>query len=950
MKIFLTFLLCGLCVPVFSQGTLFLSEYVEGSSNNKALEIYNATDSTVDLEKDKYVLLFFFNGVSTPNTTLSLKGILPKGDVFVIVHKSLTLPLAKEVIDQKDSSAPSWFNGDDAIVLRKGGTSGQLIDVIGQIGFDPGTEWSSKGVSTLDGTMRRKPEILSGETNGADVFDPSVQWQGFDRDDVSGLGFHGPFSFSSTQISFISNAVNEASPSQSYTVKTIEVSEHLHLEAGPNFKIAKTEQGEYKDTLYFAPSLAQEGVTVFVKYLPISTGNHSDLLLHKVGNSSAAVRLLGSVWSGMKKIGEIQGSSTSSPYVGQKVSITGIVTADIQKAEQQKGFYMQDVEPDNDPLTSDGLFVFDNLFGTDVQKGQIVIVDGEVAETFGQTQLKSITNIQILDTFQTVNIDAATLTLPVDSLGSFEKYEGMLVRFPQTLVVTETYNLGRFGEVSLSLNERLSQPTEIIDLNDVNPQGTSFNGTSQLAQVLAKQNLNNRSTLLLADNLSTENPNPIPFINPTTRTLRAGSSLTQLKGVLGYDFGTYRLYADSTPHFNYSERPDAPSRGNANLVVAGMNVLNFFNGDGAGAGFPTSRGAKTLQEFKRQKSKIVAAIKTMDADVVGLMEIENDGNSSASALKELVDSLNSAYGTITYAFATVSTDSNGNPGTDEIKVALIYKPAKVVPVGSANYFNHPAFEGLGRPPFAQTFQHVSTQEKFTFIVNHFKSKGCTGSTGEDVDSLDGQGCFTATRKLQSEALCTFIQKMIAIAGDSDVVSIGDYNSYGQEDPLDVLRSHGLINLVENTYSYVFNGQFGSLDHAFITPSFQKQIEKAYKWHINADEPPVTDYTLAYKTQDLYQPSPYRSSDHDPVLVNIQLSALPNSLKLSEHSFSRKIFPNPVLDGTLHATENISGQLVDLFGNKMVEFKNQKDIWLQNVPKGMYYLWLDNNGSLKVVVK
>ena len=164
---------------------LFFSEYIEGSSNNKALEIYNGTGAPVDLAAGAYNVQMFFNGSGTSGLTINLTGTVTPGDVFVLAHSSANLL----IIGQADQlNGAGWFNGDDAVVLRKGTT---IVDVIGQIAFDPGTEWGTGLVSTADNTLRRKAAVTAGDTNGADVFDPAVEWNGFATDVVDGLGGHG---------------------------------------------------------------------------------------------------------------------------------------------------------------------------------------------------------------------------------------------------------------------------------------------------------------------------------------------------------------------------------------------------------------------------------------------------------------------------------------------------------------------------------------------------------------------------------------------------------------------------------------------------------------------------------------------------------------------------------------------------------------------------------------
>jgi len=161
---------------------LFFSEYVEGSSNNKALEIVNPTADPVDLSGVS--VRMHFNGNATAGLTINLSGTVAPGDVFVLAHSSASAAVLAQA-DQTNAS--SWFNGDDAVGLFAGDTP---IDVIGQIGVDPGTEWGSGLTSTADNTLRRKASVQDGDPVGSDAFDPAVEWDGFATDTFTGLGSH----------------------------------------------------------------------------------------------------------------------------------------------------------------------------------------------------------------------------------------------------------------------------------------------------------------------------------------------------------------------------------------------------------------------------------------------------------------------------------------------------------------------------------------------------------------------------------------------------------------------------------------------------------------------------------------------------------------------------------------------------------------------------------------
>lgn len=542
---------------------------------------------------------------------------------------------------------------------------------------------------------------------------------------------------------------------------------------------------------------------------------------------------------------QIEGSAASSPLVGQVVTTEGVVVGDYQEANQLRGFFLQDFTGDNDPSTSDGLFVFTPA-GFPVNLGDYVQVTGTVREfafsgdTGGTlTQLDTVSNVVVCASGTSVS--ATPVALPLTNTGDLERYEGMLVSFPQTLTVTEVFNLGRFGEVSLSVNGRLFQPN-------------NGNGLEDSAAI------NPRRRILLDDASNTQNPSPIPYLSAsdTSGTRRIGDTVTGLAGVLSYGFSSYRVEPVGAVNFAPANpRPLAPENVGGSLKVASYNVLNYFTTFG-------SRGASNQAEFDRQKAKLVAALRGLDADVVGLIEVQNNGE---TALNDFVNALNAALGAGTYA--SIQT---GTVGSDEIRVAIIYKPAKVTPEGAFRVDTDPVYS---RPPVAQTFRDKATNGRFTVVVNHFKSKGCDGASGAEADS--GQGCWNALRVQQAQRLLALVNDLKAT--DPDVLVVGDLNAYVEEDPLKVLTGAGLENLVlrspaEKRYSYVFNGESGNLDHALVTSSLAAQVSGVTEWHINSDEPRVLDYNTEFKPDDRYAPTPFRSSDHDPLLAGLSLSPDP----------------------------------------------------------------------------
>ncbi|KFI05599.1 ExeM/NucH family extracellular endonuclease [Massilia sp. BSC265] len=561
----------------------------------------------------------------------------------------------------------------------------------------------------------------------------------------------------------------------------------------------------------------------------------------------------------------IQGSGAESPLNRTAQTTEGVITAKVGS-----GYFIQDPAGDGDPTTSDGIFVFGQTSGS---VGQRVRVTGLVTEyapsgaTSTYTELTDAVS-SVLGAGQAVS--AANITLPGSDL---EAHEGMLVRFTNPLTVNDNKYLGARGELTLSSGRRE------IPTNRYRPRTPE-------AQAMAADNAAN--AIVLDDGLFVT-PAVIPYIG-ADGTVRAGDTVTGLEGVL--DFGSlggggagFKLQPTVAPQFSRTNpRPAAPNLP-AGIKVASANVLNFFttftNGstaDGAtgqGCKIGTStrasncRGADNMDEFVRQRDKIVKSLIALDADVVGLMEIQNNGD---TAVGYLVDSLNTALGAPVYAVVPKPEAT----GTDAIRVAMIYKPASVSLVGSAlsdgDRVNN-------RPPMAQTFR-ANNDAKFSVIVNHLKAKaGCDKDSGLDTDQGDGQGCWNATRVLQAQRLANvFIPQVVASANDPDVLVIGDMNAYGFEDPIATLLGAGMVNELERfvrpqgmVYSYVFDGEVGYLDHALTSASLSKQVLGAAEWHNNADEPEAIDYNKESKPQDLYVDNAYRASDHDPVIVSLGLT-------------------------------------------------------------------------------
>ncbi|MBU9388822.1 ExeM/NucH family extracellular endonuclease [Burkholderia multivorans] len=559
-------------------------------------------------------------------------------------------------------------------------------------------------------------------------------------------------------------------------------------------------------------------------------------------------------------IADIQGPGAPSPLAGQNVSIEAVVTADFGGTDGFGGFFVQQADPQrrNQPDVSEGLFVYAPK--ARAKAGDLVHVTGKVEEKYGQTQLTLSGAIAVCANGQTVT--PATLTLPVESANAFAAYEGMLVRLPQTLTVTDNYELGRYGSVLLS-NGRLRTPTSVVPPS----------------QAQTQIDANARNRLILDDGSNKQNPASVPYPAPqlsAANTLRTGYTVRDVQGVLEVRYGAWRVQpvpGAAAPTFDARGNPrtNAPARDpHANLRVASFNVLNYFNGNGLGGGFddPNNRGAKTYQEFQRQEAKIVSALKALDADVIGLMEIQNNGYGELSAVRQLAAKLGGAW--------RVVDPGTSRLGGDAIAVAMIYDSRKVEPIGRAATL---AIDDKNRQPLAQSFRRVGGKQALTIVVNHLKSKNCPDATNDDLDQGDGQGCWNPTRTRAAAKLADWLAGTPTGVAGQGVLLIGDFNSYTYEDPIRLLESRGYRNLVSrwigaNAYSYVYNGEAGYLDHALASLPLASHVKAVHEWHINADEPVALQYTLAYKSaeqqQTYYAPDAYRSSDHDPVLIDIAL--------------------------------------------------------------------------------
>jgi uncharacterized protein len=595
-------------------------------------------------------------------------------------------------------------------------------------------------------------------------------------------------------------------------------------------------------------------------------------------------------------INDVQGTGPVTPLLGERVIVRGVVTADFTSGgasglpnnQGLRGYFIEamEVDRDDDPLTSEGLFVFEPAGTFDGSLGDLVHVSGTAGEFSTVTQVSAdeiaiCTAVALGADVDITLPPAAPLPLPVapaDRAAVYEPLESMRVTHPE-LTVVEFFQLERFGEVRLSAAGVLANPTNAVDPRD-----------DAAYQAIVDRNA--AATILLDDGRTGQNLDPLPYVIPGG-TLRIGDQLREETAVLHFGFGQWRLQpvdidalTDAFPEGRTRPRPlEVPDVGGT-LTVGSFNVLNYFDGDGQGGGFPNARGAVTASELARQTEKIVAAIVQLDADVLGLIEVENDGG-EFQATRTLVQSINAELDEPDH-YAFVDT---GIIGGDAIKVALIYRPSTVAPIGGFALLDSsvdPRFDDTrNRPVLAQTFVELANDQPLTVAVNHLKSKGSGCGVGDDDPR---QGNCNGTRTAAAEAMVEWLSADPTGSAPVASILVGDLNAYAQEDPVRAFQAKGWVDLLdafapadEMPYTFTFDGTQGYLDHALIDPAARRFVTGAAAWNINADEVPAIDYLesvggvpgnqrfrTALTAERFYDPSAFRSSDHDPVLVGLDL--------------------------------------------------------------------------------
>jgi predicted extracellular nuclease len=835
---------------------LFFSEYIEGSSNNKALEMYNGTGAPIDLAGQGYNVQMYFNGSASAGLTINLTGTVANGDVYVVAQSSAAAAILAQA-DQTNGSG--WFNGDDAVVLRKGTT---VLDVIGQIGFDPGAEWGAGLTSTADNTLRRKATVEAGDTSGDDAFDPSLEWDGFAVDTFDGLGSHAtptpgddaPSVASTTPANGAIDVSREANIAVTF-------SEPVTVTAA-SFVLSCETTGAHSFSLsgsgaaYTLDPDTDFGLGETCS-LTVDDQGVADVDTDDPPDTMTADRVVRFTTRGVEgRIYEIQGAAHISPLAGKVVSaVPGVVTS-----VRPNSFTMQDATGDGSAATSDAILVFANGVGGSVSVGQAVTVSGRVTEFRpGGAASTNLTTTEITSPVVTAGGPGAAIAQTVigaggrvpptsvidddatgdvetsgsydpatDGIDFYESLEAMLLRVPDPVVVGPTND---FGEVWVLANDgagagiRTARQGIVVGPADFNPE-----------------------RIQLDDDIV--GPGGTPAAN-------VGDHFTSdAVGVLDYNFGNYEILLTSalTRVGGGLVREVTRPQLSTELTVASFNVENLS---------PVDPPAK----FARLAALIVDNLRS--PNIVAVQEIQDnsgpadDGVTDATqTFQQLIAAIQAAGGP-SYQFRQIDPvdgEDGGQPGgnirvgllfrTDgglafvdrpgatpttansvtgrNNKVQLVYSPGRIDPQNEAWKDS--------RKPLAAEFRFRG--QTLFVIVDHFNSKG--GDTPLFGRFQPTVRPSEVQRHEQAQVVNDFVDQILGTFKNARIAVLGDLNDFEFSETLQTLEGGGaLVNLMDRLpkaerYSYVFEGNSQVLDQMLVSDKLDKKNTSYDVVHVNAE--------------------------------------------------------------------------------------------------------------------
>jgi predicted extracellular nuclease len=622
----------------------------------------------------------------------------------------------------------------------------------------------------------------------------------------------------------------------------------------------------------------------------------------------------------VRSIAEIQGAGPASEYAGQSVTTRGVVTASYPTGGFN-GFYLQTAGTGGTVDAgshdrSDAVFVYGSSVARAVAPGDHVEVTGKVSEYQGTTEITpAAPDVKVLP--EPASVQPTKVALPRTEEAR-ESFEGMLIAPSGPFTVADNYALNQYAEIGLASGTTpLFTPTDVADPHD--PAAIAAVKADNAARAIT---LDDGAT---TDFLRTGKDTALPYLSQQ-RQIRVGAPVSFTEPVvLEWRFDAWRLQptgqlsAEGTPPASFAPtRSAAPRETGGNVRIASFNVLNYFPTTGeevVAAGGSCSwyddrtgdhvtvktctdadggqgpRGAAEDEDLARQQAKIVSAVNALDADVVSLEELENSahfGQERDAAISTLVDALNAAAGAGTWKFVPTPAAAGDQADEDVIRTGFIYRAAIVEPVGTSLIDDTEAFDNA-RDPLAQAFEPVGggKYSRFIVVVNHFKSKS---SGPEDPN---GQGASNQARVAQAEELVRFAERTKGALGAEKVFLSGYFNAYTREDPMQVLSDAGFADIGSlkspGEHTYLYDGTVGSLDHVLGNRPAVASVTGAHVWNISSVEPVALEYSRHnYNATDFYEPGPYRSSDHDPLVVGLDLPIGPVAT-----STSASVSPDPV---------------------------------------------------------
>ena len=851
---------------------LFFSEYIEGSSNNKALEIYNGTGAPVDLTAGSYNVQMFFNGNAAAGLTIPLSGTVANGDVFVLAQASAVAAILAQS-DQTNGSG--FFNGDDAVALRKG-TS--IVDSIGQAGFDPGTEWGSGLTSTMDNTLRRKSAITAGDTSSTDLFDPATEWDGFANDTFDGLGAHTVTGGDAAPTLASSTPSAGATEVALTSNVTLTFSEAVNV-SGSWFSISCTTSGVHTAAVSGGPTTftldpdtdfaMDETCTVTVVATQVTDQDGDDPPDAMAADASFGLTTVLSV----TPIHDIQGAAHVSPVAGSVVKTRGIVT--VLRPTSGAGFYVQDPSPDADVSTSEGIFVFTSSAPT-VTVGDSVQIVGTVDEfrpggaastNLTTTELASpaisvlstgnalpaatvvgtggrVPPGSVIDDDATGSVETSgTFDVSTDGIDFYESLEAMLVRVNGAVAVGPTNGFGEIpivGDNGANATIRTTRGGVVISASDFNPERIHLDDT------------------LMA----------VPVVN-----VGDGFS-TPVSGVLDYSFGNFKLNVTTalTRVAGPLAQEVTAAQSDHQIAVATYNVENLDPGDAT---------------FATHADYIVNHLRS--PDLVAIEEIQDSDGATNSGVTDAATTWNmliaaiSAAGGPTYQFRQINPvdDQDGGEPGGNIRVGFLFRTDRGLefiarpggtPASNTTVVDHPSGPRLSsspgridpansawassRKPLAGEFRMRG--KKVFVVVNHFASKGgdqpLFGRFQPPIRSSEVQ------RHAQAAVVNGFVDDILEADENANVIVLGDINDFEFSETVSILEG-GVLTSLMNTlpkaerYSYVFEGNSQVLDQILASGN-------------------LLGFPIQYDVVHVNSEFADQVSDHDPQVARIDFRGRP----------------------------------------------------------------------------